>query len=106
MTSHEIFALQKNKKFIGKIYLTPDGIIIKNDQGEEFFKLDEIDKLMAYFAKKLLNQTKGDEEEDICIISPDILKKWEKYTEHEAYKIYKNKYKWISEKLSYQLDEE
>jgi len=55
----------KNKKYVGKIYLTPDGIVIKNDSEEKTFKLDQLDELMAYLAKFLLKNDEQEEDEGV-----------------------------------------
>ena len=55
----------KNEKYVGKIYLTPDGIVIKNDSEEKTFKLDQLDELMAYLAKFLLKNDEQEEDEGV-----------------------------------------
>lgn len=68
--------------YIGKIYLTQDGIVIKNDSEEKIFKLDQLDELMAYLAKFLLKNDGQEEDED----TEDKLKKFRKMKETQAWR--------------------
>lgn len=67
--------MQKPKKkksniYIGEIYLSPDGIVIENDNESKTFSIDDIEGLTAHLAKVALDPPNQDARTDWSWESP------------------------------------